>query len=314
MNRIELTDDALAVAEASASLMVPLAQICQYSLDTITQRQPIAGSMAESDLQLLLAEEPDGRLPFLNEWVRKHTMTRGIAVMDSLLAIKVVLDAVHDEETRTGTSAAILARSVLETSLSIAYHLDGDLESRLLRAYASLLGDYQQSLLAFTSLPLVPDDIAANAVAQARLYKELRAAAERLDYTFDTHDRKKCCGLPRVQQVRNRHRDCALTDPTATDHARRYGSAEAEFYWRLASGVSHGRVWSTMGPQVELEMGTNDGSVYLTVAATAQHGVSILVQSIARYSGDKSLLSDLKDITEAHNRTPDDTRPHETQT
>lgn len=287
--------------------MVPLAQICQYSLDTITQQLPIAGSIAESDLQLLLAEGPDGRLPLLDEWVRKHTMTRAIAVMDTLMAVKVVLDAVHDEETRTGTSASILARSVLETSLSIAYHLDGNLENRLQRAYASLLGDCQQSLLASTSLKLVPDDIAANAVAQAQLYKQLRGAAERLDYTFDTDDRKKCCGLRWVQQVRNRHGDCARTDPTATDHARKYGSPEAEFYWRLASGVSHGRVWSTMGPQVELEMGTSDGSIYLTAAAIAQHGVSILVQSIARYSGDKTLLSDLKSITEAHPRTLADT-------
>lgn len=292
MNEIQLGEAAVDVARIGADYLTPLNNLVQEAVDPVAQGRPSSGSPMAKDLCTQQREGNHGRMGLLAEFVLKHTITRSIAVMDALQGTRVLLAGVAEKDDRTGTAPAIMARSVFDAGASLAHHLHGALEERLLQAYASQLGDMQQALLAYSDQPEI-----------VHSYTQLHSRAGALGFRLNTDKKKRTAGLPRVISISQGSRT-ANCEPNTTSAAKKHGIAPfAEQQWRYSSGITHARSWTLLGIQQLHENGAERGGAYLTALETAWHGAYIAIRALAAYTGNSSTGERLDNFSNALSAT-----------
>ena len=195
-------------------------------------------------------------------------------IQDALTGLSLLFNgAASGSPTRS--SPSVLARSILETGAMARYHCAGDLETRLLRAYASLLSE---DLLALQALSEVGKKASEDARHVEDRYLRHVGWANTLGFDLVTHRRHKVAGVAKITEVRSGDQ-AAQIEPVATRAISDIGNG-SEFAWRLSSGLSHGRPWAVADAIQDDDDVERLMANFNSALTTALRGTQSLVESL----------------------------------
>lgn len=276
-----------AETRAAAECIVQLRDIVRQTAEATTGAiRPGRGPLGD-DVAALKRPGRTDEMALYHDWFIKSVLTRCDHVADALTGVGLLILA-EQTNARTTFSHTVLARTVLETGAMTYYQVADDLNERLLRAYASALGENALALQAIGAVDPVKGAGTRDRILQD--YLSLRSKGPALGILL-VEGRGQVAGHPRVTAVRRDGRE-AQVEPNVTAIMKELGQP-FEFSWRLGSGVGHGRIWAVQGSHDNALAGNENLDDLQSAALIALQGTQVLVQTLAAYADAPELVEAL---------------------
>lgn len=291
MLRYNFSDDALEVARLCGDAMAELAEIIQSALDAAFDDHSDAAAPIERDRLELLSRDRkhhERRLDLYTNWVLLSAVTRCNHMMDSLLGMHVLARGTVEHGLPTALAPSVLARTVLETGVTAAHHLNGTLEDRLIRGYVAQLNEYVEAIRAGRTSPIAS---ASDLADLEHEYLKYRALHAELGYTLVPNTKASpVAGQAAVKSVQTKDGKIRVQLRTqTTDRVAKEGISWLQS-WRLGSGINHGLIWAIQAEYQRLERGDTRGEVFLAAAASAIQGCLTLLSALSVFTGNPEPL------------------------